>query len=82
VIENKDSFDWTNVKLEVNSKTFSSGYILKVGRMAAGETYTVGVMQFAKSDGEKFNPFTHKPLNLSIWCDTPRGKGFYYGGWE
>jgi len=82
VIENKDSFDWTNVKLEVNSKTFSSGYILRVGRMTAGETYTVGAMQFAKSGGEKFNPFTHKALNFSIWCDTPSGKGFYYGGWE
>lgn len=82
IIQNKDSFDWTNVKLEVNSKTFSSGYILKSGRMTAGETYTVGALQFAKSDGEKFNPFTHKPLNFSIWCDTPKGKGFYYGSWE
>lgn len=82
IIQNKDSFDWTNVKLEVNARTFSSGYVLKSGIMAAGETYTVGAMQFAKSDGEKFNPFTHKPLNLSIWCDTPRGKGFYYGSWE
>lgn len=82
VIQNKDSFDWANVKLEVNSKTFSSGYVLKSGRMAAGETYTVGAMQFAKSDGLKFNPFTHKPLNFSIRCDTPKGKGFYYGSWK
>ena len=82
VIRNKDSFDWTNVKMEVNSKTFASGYILKSARMMAGETYTVGAMQFAKSDGEKFNPFTHKPLNFSIHCDTPTGKGFYYGKME
>ena len=82
IIQNKDSFDWANVKLEINSKTFSSGYILNSGRMAAGETYKVGAMQFAKSDGEKFNPFSHKPLNFSIWCDTSKGKGFYYGSWE
>jgi len=82
VIVNNDSFDWTNVKLEVNSKTFSSGYILRTSLMEAGQTYTVGAMQFAKSDGEKFNPFTHKALNFSIWCDTPKGKGFYYGSWE
>ena len=82
VIENKDSFDWTNVKLEVNPEGLSSGYVLKSGRMEAGETYTVGAMQFAKSDGEKFNPITHKPLNFSIWCDTPKGNGFYYGSWE
>lgn len=82
VISNRDSFDWTNVKLEVNSKTFSSGYILKTSLMKAGQVYTVGAMQFANSDGEKFNPFTHKALNLSIWCDTPKGKGFYYGTWQ
>ena len=82
VIANKDSFDWTNVKLEINSKTFSSGYTLNTSVMKAGEVYTVGAMQFAKSDGEKFNPFTHKALNLSVWCDTPRGKGFYYGTWQ
>ena len=82
VIVNNDYFDWTNIKLQVNSKTFSSGYIFRTSVMAAGQTYTVGAMQFAKSDGEKFNPFTHKPLNFSIWCDTPRGKGFYYGSLE
>ncbi len=82
IIANGDSFDWTNVKLEINSKTFSSGYTLKTSVMKAGEVYTVGAMQFAKSDGEKFNPYTHKVLNLSVWCDTTKGKGFYYGTWR
>jgi len=82
VIQNNDSFDWTNVELGVNSKTFSSGYTLKIRRMSAGETYTVGAMQFAKSGGERFNPLTHKPRKFSIWCDTPRGKGSYHGLWE
>jgi len=82
VITNGDSFDWTNVKLEINSKTFSSGYILKTSVMKAGEVYTVGAMQFTKSDGTKFNPFTHKALNLSVRCDTPKGKGYYYGTWK
>ena len=81
VIVNNDSFDWTNVKLEVNSETLRSGYILNVGKMVAGETYTVGAMQFAKKDGTKLNPFIVKPLNFSIWCDTPDGKGFWYGKW-
>jgi len=81
VIVNNDSFDWTNVKLEVNSETLKSGYILNADKMVAGETYTVGAMQFAKKDGTKLNPFTVKPLNFSIWCDTPNGKGFWYGKW-
>jgi len=82
VIQNNNSFDWTNVELEINSGLISGGYVLNVERMRAGETYTVGAMQFAKSDGERFNPFTHKPQKLSVWCDTPRGKGFYLGGWK
>lgn len=82
VITNGDSFDWTNVKLEINSKTFSSGYTLKASILKAGEVYTVGAMQFAKPDGAKFNPFTHKAQNLSVWCDTPKGQGFYYGAWN
>jgi len=82
VIKNDDSFDWTNVKLEINSGLISGGYVLNAERMRPGETYTVGAMQFAKSDGERFNPLTHKPQKLSVWCDTPRGKGFYLGGWK
>ena len=82
VIVNKDNFDWTNVKLEVNSGLLKGGFVLKTQRMTAGETYTVGAMQFAKGDGTRLNPFTTKPQNLSIWCDTPRGKGFWYGAWE
>jgi hypothetical protein len=83
VITNNNDFDWTGVKLEVNSQGLRSGYVLKTARMSSGETYTVGAMQFTKKDGEKFNPGTYKPLNFSIWCDTPSGKnGHYYGGWE
>jgi hypothetical protein len=82
VIENKDSFDWTNVTLEVNGSTFSSGYKLKVSRLEAGETYTVGAMQFAKSDGEKFNPITYKVQSIYISCDVPNGTGWYSGSWN
>lgn len=82
VIKNQDTFDWRNVKLDLNPGTFSSGYVLNAGRMEAGETYTVGAMQFAKSDGEKFNPFSHKPQKLSISGDTPSGKGYYTGTWD
>jgi hypothetical protein len=82
IIVNKDSFDWTNVKLEVNSGLLTGGFVLKTRRMKSGETYTVGAMQFAKGDGTRLNPFTTKPQNLSIWGDTPKGKGFWYGGWN
>jgi hypothetical protein len=82
VVSNNDSFDWTNCKLEVNPKTFGAGFKYEGASLRAGETYTVGALQFANDDGERFNPFTHKPQAFSIYCDTPQGKGFYYGGWN
>jgi len=82
VITNNDTFSWTNVKLEINSQLLKSGYKLNANVISAGHTYTVGAMQFAKSDGTKFNPWSMKALSISIFCDTPRGEGFYYGSWK
>ena len=82
VIVNEDNFDWTDVKLEVNSGLLKGGYVLKTEKMVAGETYTVGALRFAKGDGTRLNPFIIKVLNFSIWCDTPNGQGFWYGSWE
>lgn len=79
IITNNGNFNWTNVKFEVNSGLLSGGYVLKASQMVAGETYTVGAMQFAKGDGERLNPFTHKVQNISIFCDTPKGNGFWVG---
>lgn len=81
IISNNDNFDWTNIKFEINSGLLTGGYILRASQMGAGETYTVGALQFAKGDGERFNPFTHKVQKNSIWCDTTKGNGFWYGEW-
>jgi hypothetical protein len=82
IITNNDSFAWSNCKLEINSKVFGSGYTYVGANIAAGATYSVGALQFANGDGQRFNPFTLKPQNLSISCNTPNGRGFYYGGWK
>ena len=83
IIVNNDSYDWLNVKMEINGSLLKSGFILKTNRMKAGETYTVGALQFAKPDGTRFNPVTYKPKDFTISCDTPGGEnGFWTGGWE
>ncbi len=76
-ITNNDSFDWDNVKFTLNSE-----YKLTYPLLNAQSTYTVGAMQFAKSDGEKFNPFTHKAMEMFIACDTPNGRGYYSCEWK
>ncbi len=83
VISNNDNFDWTNVKFDLNRPgIFSSGYVFNTARIEAGNTYTVGAMQFAKDDGTRFNPITTKAQKLWISCDTPRGTGLYSGKWQ
>ncbi len=77
VLQNQDSFDWTNVKLEVNRGLFARGYVLKVTRMEAGYIYTLGASQFAKGNGTRLNPIKVVPGKFSIWCDVPGGRGFW-----
>jgi len=82
IIVNNDSFDWLNVKFELNAEGLKSGYILTYPLIEAGMTYTVGAMQFAKPDGTRFNPFLMKPIGVFVSCDTPDGKkGYYSGKW-
>jgi len=82
VITNNDSFAWTNVLLKINPGFVANGYWLRTDRMEAGSTYTVGALQFAKDDGTRLNPYTTKPTSISIQATTPKGTGFWSGGWD
>lgn len=82
IIKNRDTFNWENVEMQINSGFVASGFVSKTYIIKAGETYSVDAMQFAKNDGTRFNPVVFKPKNFTIRCDTPSGTGFYYGGWE
>lgn len=77
IITNNDSFDYNNAKLEVNGSYVLRGYNLK-----AGQTYTVGIMQFADRRGNRFTSL-QKPQKFTIWCDLSNGgNGFYYATWN
>ncbi len=66
VISNLDDLDCQNAKLQINGGMFSlDGYLL-----AAGQTYTVGAMQFTKKDGTRFNPIQVKPKSFNIYCSS------------
>jgi len=83
IIKNNDNFDWLNVKMEVNGSLLKTGFIFETNRVKAGETYTIGTLQFAKKDGTRFNPFTYKPQEFDIVCDTPKGeRAFYSSSWK
>jgi len=77
-ITNNDSYSWHNVTFELNDT-----YELHADYIAANTAYTVGAMQFAKSDGTMFNPFTQTALNIFISAENSSGtKGYYYGEWD
>jgi hypothetical protein len=82
IIRNADPFNWSNVKMELNSGFFSGGYELKHPVITGHTTYTVGALQFADSDGNRFNPFRMRPQKLTIIAETPDGHAFYVGGWN
>jgi len=76
VITNGDVFDYRNATMTVNKKYKLKGYTL-----SAGEVYTVGMMQFADKDGNRFTALM-KPQSFSISCDVGGKSGYYYGTWE
>jgi hypothetical protein len=76
-ISNNDTFDYKNARLQLNDKYYINSYTLK-----AGGIYTVGMMQFADDDGNRFD-LMKKPQNFSIWCDIENDKnGFYFAEWK
>ena len=78
IITNNDNFDWTDVKFQLNEGIIRAGYRLNTDRVEAGHIYTVGVLQFAKPDGTRFNPITMKPQSMFIFCD----QGSWNGEWD
>lgn len=82
-MNNRQIQDWNDVTMYLNGKGFSMGYSYKARMpIETGETYRIGAMQFTKSNGERFNPFTHKPKKLFISC-TMQGEESYVGvQWE
>lgn len=64
VITNSDDLGCENAKLQINGGSYSlDGY-----KLDAGSTYTVGALQFTKSDGTRFNPYQVKTQSFNIYC--------------
>ena len=76
VIQNNDAFDYPNARITINNN-----YSLNA-TLSAGETYTVGMMQFSDKNGNRFTA-NQKPLNVSISSRLDDGShGFYSASWD
>lgn len=76
-ISNRDGFNWTDCRLEVNGR-----YEHQVTMIPAGATYQAGALTFAQPSGERFNPLTLKPNRLSIRCTAQGGRRTYHAEWR
>lgn len=74
-ISNNDNFDYVESQFEVNDK-----YRLFI-TIPAGKTYSVGMMQFADSDGNRFN-LMQKPQTVSIKATHDGTSCIYYGSFN
>jgi hypothetical protein len=83
LISNNDSFDWSNVKLEIMPESTEDHFCLRVPIIPSGETYTAAAAEFSKEDGIRFNPYKMKPKKFWILCETPnKESGSYQASWK
>lgn len=74
---------WQDIVCTLNpSGLLQNGYDLKMGSLKPGEKVSVGAMQFAKSDGTRFNPLQMKPTKMHIKATVDGQFAFYVGGWN
>ena len=75
LIANKDNFEWTEVKMEINGGLISPGFSYSLNKIIAGETRTVPYTKFLDLDSTPFNPSATKIQRFEITCQTPEGEG-------
>lgn len=83
IITNLSNIDCVSADMAVNSGFISGGYILEGYTLKAGQTYTVGALQFTKGE-KRLNPMEIKPKDFYLYCrgsNTLDGAS-WYGSFE
>jgi hypothetical protein len=77
-ITNKDDFAWYDVRIDVNGGLTHSGYLHRPGTLVGRQIYTAPATAFSDEDGNRFNPVTDSPRQMTITCDLEDGKTARY----
>jgi|SRR5450631_178349 hypothetical protein len=77
-IENADTGDWSHCSLDINFQG-NAGYSYKYLDVASQATGAVSLNDFARGDGERFDPATQKVQSLYLDCDTTAGRRNWAG---
>ncbi|HEY3265780.1 MAG TPA: hypothetical protein VGM37_02550 [Armatimonadota bacterium] len=83
-IRNGNSFDYVDLRLELNPGLISGGWEVQWPVIGAGHTVKVPIWRFTKGDGERFNLYRYEVKHLAIHCDTRpnHGRGNWFGGFK
>lgn len=82
VVRNLDDVAWSGVRLMVNPGAFSDGHYIDAGTVAPGAELKIGALRFADSDGQRFNPFTTKPMRFRIAASVNGKTRTWSGGFQ
>ena len=84
VVTNKEESDWKGCRFNLNDsysyppfQGFMGADSKFIGTIESGGTYTVGIANFTKKGGERFNILATKPTDFSVTCLN----GFGYWEW-
>jgi hypothetical protein len=82
-VTNENNFDWQNITFSINDMGISSGYYFYSNELKQGGNLDINLMEFAKTDGTRFNILDTKPLTIKIKVYNSLGQsGTYYGTWN
>lgn len=73
-LRNEGTEAWQDITIEVND-----GYKTSLAALEAGQSASIGAMEFANKQGLRFNPYQMKPQQVYIRA-TMRGQSVSYGG--
>jgi hypothetical protein len=81
-VTNENNFDWDNITFSINDTGISSAYYSYYDELKQGKSLNIGLAEFAKIDGTRFNISNTKPLTFKIEIYNSLGQsGIYYGTW-
>jgi hypothetical protein len=79
-IRNNDTWRWRDCKAEING--IVNGYELKFQDLEPGESITLPAVQFAKRNGDRFNPLQMKPQEFYIYASDGPAAAVWQGRFD
>jgi hypothetical protein len=74
VVTNNEAFPLKNCSLNIQMGGTSGIYTLRGVDFPAHGERLIDANEFTNFDSERFNPYTHKPKNLNVECDSQSGR--------